>query len=192
MFVRLDKNLPEDPSYPADLTALGYKVNENGEFVKISSPNEHFTFFISDNERVNEVHKEAMHIAAREMVAKELAQLGVKEIYLTGKDGAIVEEVKPEEKHLGLFATDLDLLGMKGEVVVIVGEHNQDPGIFAYRVLTRDEGMDKGEYTSILASTCLVWLTSFHVCRLGGGTREALAEHRLWQRYQYLGRRGNR
>ena len=151
MFVRLDKDLPEDPSYPADLAALGYKVNETGEFVKVNDAegtHKHFTFFISDNGRVNETHKEAMHIAAREVVTKELAKLGVKEVYLTGESGAVLEEVKPEGPHLSLYATDLDALNGKNNVVVIVGEHNQDPGVFAYRMLMREGGIANGEYAS--------------------------------------------
>lgn len=149
MFVRLNKKLPADPAYPPDLAALGYKLNEAGKFVSIRDEHAHmhFNFFHTDNERANEVRKEAVHIAARGVVKTELARLGVKEIYLTGEDGAVVEEAKPEGvPFLSLLATDLDVLRTKTDVVVIVGEHNQDPGVWAYRLLMKDGGVDEGEF----------------------------------------------
>lgn len=161
MFVRLDKKLPADPAFPADLGALGYKVNEAGKFVSVSDEHKHhhFNFFHSDNERANEVRKEAMHIAAREVVKQELARLGVKEVYLTGDDGDIVEEEKPDGPHLSILTTDLDVLREKTNVVLIVGEHNQDPGVFAYRLLMDEGGIDEGDFETFSYITCWRRLT---------------------------------
>lgn len=60
MFRRKSTSLPADPVYPANLKELGYEITSKGQFVKIGT-NEKFQFFITDNDRYNEVHKEAMH-----------------------------------------------------------------------------------------------------------------------------------
>jgi hypothetical protein len=149
MFVRQHKTLPADPAYPANLEELGFTVNQRGEFISTSAEHNtqvYFNFFHTDNERVNEVRKEAMHTAARKAVKDELARLGVKEVFLTGDDGDLIEEEKPEGPHVTVYATDLDVLKEKMHVVVVIGEHNSDAGILAYRSLMREGGIDKGEF----------------------------------------------
>lgn len=61
MFRRLSNSLPKDPKVPADLTALGYFVNENDQIRQIEHPDQKYQYQINRNERVNEVHKEAMN-----------------------------------------------------------------------------------------------------------------------------------
>ena len=150
MFKRLNNDLPEDPTFSPDLAELGYKMNDQGEFVSISNPdgpNKHFVFFVSDNERVNETHKEAMHTAVREAVEQEMAVFGVKPVFLGGEDGdLIMGRLQPEGKHIKILATELEVLKDKKDVIVVVGEHNQDPGIWAWRSASREGGINKGEF----------------------------------------------
>jgi hypothetical protein len=61
MFQRLPGSLPEDPMWDADLTKLGYFVNEEGQIRRIKKPTERFQFKITDNDRFNERHKDAFH-----------------------------------------------------------------------------------------------------------------------------------
>jgi hypothetical protein len=151
MFVRSRSNLPKDPHYPADLEQLGYKLNDQGEFVKISEPegpNRHFLFFVTDNERANETHKEAMHIAVREKVEQEMAVYGVKALFLGGEDGSdILGYEHPNGKHMTIRATELEVLKEKKDVIVVVGEHNQDPGIWAWRSVLGEGGINGGKFT---------------------------------------------
>ena len=139
-FVHTGKNLPADPAFVAKLEALGYKGNENGEFVEIANPSKHYTFLHSNNDRANVMRKEAMHTAVREEVKKELAEFGVKEIYLSGDEGTEIKVVKPAAKHISILASNLEELATKKDVVVVIQEHTQDPGIWAWRLVTREAG----------------------------------------------------
>ena len=60
MFRRLPGSLPEDPKFPADLNQLGYFINETSQIRKIDKPDEKFHFHITNNDRYNEVHREAV------------------------------------------------------------------------------------------------------------------------------------
>lgn len=61
MFRRLSNSLPKDPVIPADLTALGYFLNENDEIRQTKHPDQKYQYQVNRNERVNEIHKEAMN-----------------------------------------------------------------------------------------------------------------------------------
>ena len=61
MFRRLPETLPKDPIIPADLTQLGYFVNNEDQIKQLLKPNEKYKYLINKNERVNEVLKEAMN-----------------------------------------------------------------------------------------------------------------------------------
>ena len=64
MFRRLPSSLPKDSTFPADLTALGYFINDDDQIRMIEKPDEKFLYTINRNERVNEMHKEAMNSKA--------------------------------------------------------------------------------------------------------------------------------
>jgi hypothetical protein len=61
MFRRLPTGLPKDPTFPANLTELGYFINDKDQIRMIEKPDEKFLYAINKNERVNEMHKEAMN-----------------------------------------------------------------------------------------------------------------------------------
>jgi len=60
MFRRLEGSLPKDPEFPAQLTKLGYFINEMSQIKSIEKPDENFNFFITNNDRYNEIHREAV------------------------------------------------------------------------------------------------------------------------------------
>jgi hypothetical protein len=64
MFRRLPTGLPKDPTFPANLTELGYFINDSDQIRMIEKPDEKFLYAINKNERVNEMHKEAMNSKA--------------------------------------------------------------------------------------------------------------------------------
>ena len=64
MFRRLPTGLPKDPAFPAGLTELGYFINDSDQIRMIEKPDEKFLYAINKNERVNEMHKEALNSKA--------------------------------------------------------------------------------------------------------------------------------
>lgn len=158
MFRRLNKNLPADPHYPTSLAALGYTLTPRGQFVKTPSSSadqaQFMTFFLTDNDRANEVHKEALHTCAREAVLSNLAALGVKELFVNGD--AFVD-VRPEGPHTSILATGLEELGGKRDVVVVVGECMQDLGVWAYRILMREGGVEGGSAAGLVKKIRCCW-----------------------------------
>ncbi|TKA74246.1 hypothetical protein B0A55_05684 [Friedmanniomyces simplex] len=151
MFRRTSENLPADPSFPAELHALGYKVNQLGQFVEAESeegePADFFDFYHTDNERANDVRKEAMHECARREVVERLSELGVDVLYAHGETFA---EVRPEGPHVAILATELEALREKREVLVVVNEHMQDLGIWAYRLLMGEAGIEGGSAVGLV------------------------------------------
>ncbi|KAK5728023.1 hypothetical protein LTR17_012220 [Elasticomyces elasticus] len=151
MFRRTSDNLPQDPAMPANLQALGYKVNGLNQFVKSGTPSgkpvEFFDFYHSSNERSNEVRREAMHECARKEVIAQLGKLGVKQVFMKGEQFL---DMRPDGPHVAILATDLDVLKYKKDVVVVVNEHMQDLGIWAYRMLMREPGIDGGSAVGLV------------------------------------------
>ncbi|KAI6817484.1 hypothetical protein KC327_g14348 [Hortaea werneckii] len=147
MFRRTEQNLPQDPDFPADLHALGFKINEHGQFVKIDAPNTFFDFFHTDNERANEVRKERLHECVRQSVLSSLASQDVKQLYVFGGS---CSEAKPEGQHTSILTTQLEKLKTKQDVLVIINEHMQDLGIWAYRLLMREAGIEGGSAVGLM------------------------------------------
>ncbi|KAI7139696.1 hypothetical protein D0869_14704 [Hortaea werneckii] len=147
MFRRTEHNLPKDPDFPADLHALGFKINEHGQFVKIDAPTTFFDFYHTDNERANEVRKERLHECVRQSVLSSLASQDVKQLYVFGGS---CSEAKPEGQHTSILTTQLEKLRTKQDVVVIINEHMQDLGIWAYRLLMREAGVDGGSAVGLM------------------------------------------
>lgn len=61
MFRRLSSSLPQDPQIPADLQALGYYVNNEDQIRQIRNPDQKYQHQVNKNERVNEMHREAIN-----------------------------------------------------------------------------------------------------------------------------------
>ncbi|KAK5717165.1 hypothetical protein LTR15_009054 [Elasticomyces elasticus] len=151
MYRRTSDNLPQDPTMPANLQALGFQVNGDNQFVKSGNssgkPVEFFDFYHTNNERANEVRREAIHECARKEVIAQLGKLGVKQVFMKGEQFL---DMRPEGPHVAILATDLDVLKYKKDVVVVVNEHMQDLGIWAYRMLMREPGIDGGSAVGLV------------------------------------------
>lgn len=143
VFVRNWFKMPADPYFPPDLEKLGFRINVKGQIVH-SETGKLYEYFISDNERVNEVHKEAVRECTREVLTKDLEQYQVKELFLEGVDGAKIQELKPPNDHVKIYVTDPDILKLKSDVVVIVPERSQELGVWNYRHVLTDGGIVSG------------------------------------------------
>jgi hypothetical protein len=60
MFRRVQDTLEPDPSFPAHLKELGFFINLSGGIRMINSPEKPYVYHATNNERVNEVRREAM------------------------------------------------------------------------------------------------------------------------------------
>jgi hypothetical protein len=159
MFRRKDTSLPKDPHWPADLKELGLERNEKGQFVKIKDRSSNdaeavqsktptfFDFFHTNSDRSNEVRREAFHECVKQEILKELANLGVGKLFLHGDDFA---EMKPEGPHVAILSTKLDALRRQKDVVIVVNEPTQDLGVWAYRSLTREGGLEHGSVVGLV------------------------------------------
>lgn len=156
MFRRTSGNLPKDPYYPADLSGLGYRLNQHGQIVDAENPSEFFDFHHTDNERANNVRKEAIHTCVRKIVLCSLDEMGVKQLYVNGDTFV---EGKPEGPHTQILTTELEMLKNKHDVIVVVNEHMQDMGIWAYRLLMKEGGIDSGSAVG-LAKKLRAWASS--------------------------------
>lgn len=65
MFRRVENSLEPDPSFPADLKTLGFYINKTGGIRMIEAPEKQYVYHSTNNERVNEVRREAMQSESR-------------------------------------------------------------------------------------------------------------------------------
>lgn len=122
------------------ISSFRYFINDTGHIRKIENPDESFQFFITNNERFNEVHREAMHKCIRREVISRMAALGIPLFYLPR-----LTAVKPESSpHIPILATPADILKTRKRVIVLINDNTQDLGILAYRVLSKELGIDGG------------------------------------------------
>ncbi|KAI9819160.1 MAG: hypothetical protein M1827_007316 [Pycnora praestabilis] len=141
MFRRLSSSLPKDPDFPHDLEGLGYFINDKEEIKQIAHPSEEFEYFMTKNDRYNEMHREAMNICTRRIVLDRLLALGLTTLRLP----------------LGTTATDPHIpilvgpdLSSKSRVILIFNEAMQDLGIWAYREIGSRGGINQGSMVNMI------------------------------------------
>ncbi|KAF2723579.1 hypothetical protein K431DRAFT_344478 [Polychaeton citri CBS 116435] len=185
MFCCKNNVKPTDPFYPCDLAALGFKLNEHGQFVKTaksgsvssmedvainqdpsirqdsiaekvdtSDHSKFFDFFHTSSDRANNVRREAFQTCARQEMLKILRELDMQEMFLgcishSDDPGTSAtsqpSNKRPEGPHVSILVSGgLKKLKRKREVVIVVGESCQDLGVWAYRTLLADGGLEKG------------------------------------------------
>ncbi|EME39014.1 hypothetical protein DOTSEDRAFT_29195 [Dothistroma septosporum NZE10] len=142
---------PQALAFPPELDKLGFELR-NGTFVrKDESSPQYFDYFNSDDHDTNDRRKEAIHEAARTVVASELeSEFDIKQIYIDS-DGEI-NTTKPSEAHVTLLATEVSKLRAKRDVIIVIGEAaagRQDAGIWAYRVLMNGGGIEQGSVVGL-------------------------------------------
>ncbi|KAF2400315.1 hypothetical protein EJ06DRAFT_426015 [Trichodelitschia bisporula] len=145
MFRRFVASFPKDPVFKADMKTLGYQINEKDQIRSIEKPDQPYNFFITGNERYNEVHREALHICVRHVVSKRMAELGVAPHYLPD-----CTTTKPDGPHIPIFMTAPEILKTKKCIIVIAGDITKDLGIFSYRKVNGDDGIDSGTCIAVV------------------------------------------
>lgn len=129
MFRRLSSSLPKDPEFPADLEKLGYYINDKDQIRSIAHPDEEFNFFISKNERVREMQREALDTCIRNELGVRFEAAGLNTTRLPLNAG-------PSDPHTPIL-TSSNLATAK-RLIVYFGESMQDLGIFAHRIIGQE------------------------------------------------------
>ncbi|KAH7381541.1 Arb2 domain-containing protein [Pyrenochaeta sp. MPI-SDFR-AT-0127] len=147
MFRRIENTLEPDPSFAADLNALGlsFFINKVGQIRMIEAPEEPYIFRSTNNDRVNEVRQEAMRVCQREEAEKRLTALGVTRFYLPS-----FSTKKPIGPHIPILTSPPEILKTRKRVIVLINDSFQDLGILAYGQLQRELGINGGSVVNFV------------------------------------------
>ncbi|KAH7405657.1 Arb2 domain-containing protein [Phaeosphaeria sp. MPI-PUGE-AT-0046c] len=137
MFRRKEDTIAPDPVSPANLKELGFFVNELGHIRMIGAPEKEYVFHATNNDRMNELRREAVQECSRQETEKRLSKLGINRIYLPD-----FITKKPDGPHVPILSPSPDILKTRKRIVVLVNDATQDLGILAYRQLQRDLGLN--------------------------------------------------
>ncbi|KAJ4373804.1 hypothetical protein N0V83_002543 [Neocucurbitaria cava] len=145
MFRRQEETLAPDPSFAADLKELGFFINNVGHIRMIEAPDKQYLFNSTNNERVNEVLREAMQVCVRKESEKRLSALGLARVYLPD-----FSTTKPDGPHVAILAPRPEILKTRKRIVVIINDALQDLGILSYRQLQRELGVNGGSIVNFV------------------------------------------
>ncbi|QKX56531.1 uncharacterized protein TRUGW13939_03636 [Talaromyces rugulosus] len=124
MLVYQEKDLPKDPVFVPDLEKLGYFINDKDQIRQVANPEADFKFKLTNNERWNDVHGNAMNECIRRIVLERLSALSLSTVRLP-------PGVQEGDKHVPILCSSN--LRQAKRVVVVFGSSTQDLGIWAYR-----------------------------------------------------------
>ncbi|QIW99321.1 hypothetical protein AMS68_004839 [Peltaster fructicola] len=151
MFATRTAHLGTERPLPADFDALSLQVNEQGQITKQDST-EPFKYRISKHQRIVTLHLEATLKAIRNYIADRLAKHDIAPIFLDAELG--ISRVVPSKPHVPIFTSDLDRLRTKNAVIILCGEHDQEPTILTKLGVTGELGIDRGSILSVVAHLC--------------------------------------
>lgn len=148
MFRCVSNHIPGDTVFADSLDGLGLSLTDELRMVETET-GKHFENFHTNNERYNAVRKEAVHAAVRAKVNEHAVAEGMQHSFICG-DGTQIQESKPEGPHVAILTTNIEELREKEDVIILVGEHSQDLGLFAYRSLLRHGGMNESSAVGLV------------------------------------------
>ncbi|THV45415.1 hypothetical protein BGAL_0492g00070 [Botrytis galanthina] len=141
MFRRLPSGLPKDPKFEPTLDGLGYFINEKDEIRSIENPKAYFKYFLTKNDRYNQLQREAMNHAIRDIVMERLLSLGLQKILLPLN----VPETSP---HIHILTSSN--LSTATRAIVLFYEPKDDIGVLAHRILGGAGGIDTGSAVNMV------------------------------------------
>ncbi|KAF2214295.1 hypothetical protein CERZMDRAFT_95571 [Cercospora zeae-maydis SCOH1-5] len=140
---------PSEPVFSTNLAAFGFHKNEKKEFVS-DATGEHFDFFHTDSDRVNDLRRGAYQECLRKEIAAELKEKhGIAELFVAGANGAEISSSRPDGPNLSLLTTQVSELVHKRDIIIVIGESDQDCGVWAWRIVQRGGGMNGGSLTGL-------------------------------------------
>ncbi|OJD37339.1 ribosomal protein s14 [Diplodia corticola] len=145
MFKLSQAGIPEDPSYPRNLSQLGYFIDKQSEIRTIRPPHNYYNFWISNNDRVNEAFRESMHACINEEIIHRMTALGIPPIYLPH----LATEKPHGQANVPILVTEKEELRKLKKVTVVVNDDFQDLGLWAYRIVSKERGLEAGSVVSL-------------------------------------------
>ncbi|KAF4310359.1 Ribosomal protein S14 [Botryosphaeria dothidea] len=145
MYKLTQAGMPEDPSYPPDLKQLGFFIDERSEIRTIKKPHDYYNFWMSNNDRVNESFREAMHVCINAEVNHRMKALGIPPVYLPH----LATEKPAGEPCVPIFVTKKEELRKLKRIIVVVNDDFQDLGMWAYRIASKEGGIDAASVVSL-------------------------------------------
>ncbi|KAK4196174.1 Arb2 domain-containing protein [Triangularia verruculosa] len=141
MFRRHWSGLPVDPVFPADLSELGYFINEYDEIRSLEDSDYYFKYFLTKNERYNDRRRFAFDEAISKIVHSRLDAEALTPLRLP-------LGTQPTDRHVPIrISHDLP---KHSRVVLIIGEDAQQFGVLAHRVLGGKGGVTKGSVLNLV------------------------------------------
>ncbi|KAL8998854.1 MAG: hypothetical protein Q9169_002192 [Polycauliona sp. 2 TL-2023] len=121
--------LPADFHFPVDLEKLGYAINDRDQVRMLKNPDQEFHFFISKNERMNVVQREAHNTCIRANILSRVldSSMNITNLPL-GTPSA-----KP---HIPIYTSAN--IATCNRLIVFIGESWQDLGVFAWRTIGQE------------------------------------------------------
>jgi hypothetical protein len=142
--------VPREPQHPSTLAAFNFRY-QDGHFLS-NHDNSHFSHFATDNDRYNDSRREAFHSAVRAHLTQVLEQeYGLVSLKLRAADVLGDEPEKSHRPYVNIMCTTPGQLKLKRDVVVVVGETGQDAGIWAWRYVQREGGVEKGTVAGLVS-----------------------------------------
>ncbi|KAL8675227.1 MAG: hypothetical protein Q9168_000347 [Polycauliona sp. 1 TL-2023] len=121
--------LPEDFHFPADLEKLKYAINDQDQVRSLENPDQEFNFFISKNERMNVVQREAFNTCIRANIQSRVLS--------SSMDLTPLPLGTPSTRpHIPIYTSTN--IATCNRLIVYIGESWQDLGVFAWRTIGRD------------------------------------------------------
>ncbi|KAF5658502.1 mitochondrial 40s ribosomal mrp2 [Fusarium heterosporum] len=136
MFRRHWSSLPKDVSFPKDLAGLGYFLNDQDEIRSITNPDCYFKFFSNKNSLKNA--NKFVLVALEDIIHDRLEKEGLQKFQLLPEN----------EKHCPIFFNPN--ITKTARIVIVIGEHTQDLGFIAGRVVNGPGGVAKGSMVSVV------------------------------------------
>ncbi|KAL8820959.1 MAG: hypothetical protein Q9223_000913 [Gallowayella weberi] len=133
--------LPADFDFPADLEKLGYAINDNDQIRSIQNPNQEFNFFISKNERMNLMQREAFN-STHPFLSLGYSPTCIRanihsRILSSSMTLTTLPLTTPSSKpHIPIY-TSINLPTCP-RLIVYIGESWQDLGVFAWRTINQE------------------------------------------------------
>ncbi|CAO1600063.1 MAG: hypothetical protein LQ349_000158 [Xanthoria aureola] len=121
--------LPADFQFPADLEKLGYVINNQDQVRSLKNPEQEFNFFISKNERMNVVNREAHNTCIRSDIQARVLESSMNLTNLPLGTPA----TKP---HIPIYTSTN--IATCDRLIVYIGESWQDLGVFAWRTIGQE------------------------------------------------------
>ncbi|KAK8156011.1 hypothetical protein IWX90DRAFT_480974 [Phyllosticta citrichinensis] len=145
MYRLTEAGMPQDPHYKADLKELGYFIDDNSVIKTIRPPHFYYTYWISNNERVNDAFRDAMHECILREIRERMAALGVPLLYVP-----LMSPDKPQnEPATPILITNQQDLKKRKRIIIVINDDFQDLGMWAYRIASKEGGVEAGSLVSL-------------------------------------------